>query len=82
MGDYSRAAINTSFNTGTMVGVCANVFGEGEVPKFIPSFSWGNNGTVRYEFDKAISDIAKWKKLKRHEMNEKEETILRLIFEQ
>src|SRR3984885_6793751 len=40
MGDYSRAAINTSFDTGTMVGVCANIFGTGIPPKYIPPFSW------------------------------------------
>lgn len=81
MGDYSRAAINTSFNTGTMVGICANVFGEGVVPKFIPSFTWGNNG-ARYEFDKAINDIEKWKKLKGRNLDEKERTGLKLIFDQ
>ena len=39
MGDYSRTAINTSINTGTVIGVCCNVFGEGLTPKYIPSFS-------------------------------------------
>ena len=43
MGDYSRTAINTSINTGTVIGVCANVFGIGLTPKFIPDFSWGIN---------------------------------------
>ena len=41
MGDYSRTAINTSINTGTMIGVSSNVFGSGLTPKYIPSFSWG-----------------------------------------
>jgi hypothetical protein len=40
MGDYARSAINTSFNTGTVVGVGPNVFGKGLTPKFIPNFSW------------------------------------------
>jgi UDP-N-acetylglucosamine diphosphorylase / glucose-1-phosphate thymidylyltransferase / UDP-N-acetylgalactosamine diphosphorylase / glucosamine-1-phosphate N-acetyltransferase / galactosamine-1-phosphate N-acetyltransferase len=78
MGDYSRAAINTSFNTGTVVGVCANVFGEVLSPKYIPGFSWG---TVKYEFDKAIKDIGNWKKLKGHNITEQEKTQLRLIFD-
>ena len=82
MGDYSRAAINTSFNTGTMVGICANIFGGGVLPKFIPSFAWGNNGSVKYEFEKAIGDIAKWKKLKGHTLDEKEKTRLKLIFDE
>jgi UDP-N-acetylglucosamine diphosphorylase/glucosamine-1-phosphate N-acetyltransferase len=61
IGDYSRSAINTSFNTGTVVGVSCNVFGNGLSPKHIPSFSWGVEGE-KYEYDKAIRDIANWKK--------------------
>ena len=82
MGDYSRAAINTAFNTGTMVGICANIFSEGTPPKFIPSFTWGNNGSIKYDFDKAVSDIEKWKKLKGRNLDEKEKTRLKLIFDQ
>lgn len=82
MGDYSRASINTSFNTGTLVGVCANIFGEKSTPKYIPSFSWGNDGTVRYDFEKAIADIEKWKKLKGSELTIQEKKRLNLIFEQ
>lgn len=82
MGDYSRAAINTSFNTGTIVGVCANVFGEGLTPSFIPSFSWGTRAMARYQFDKAMEHIGNWKKLKHAQLHEQERTRLRLIFDQ
>lgn len=41
MGDHSKCGINTMFNTGTVVGVGANVFGDGFPRNFIPSFSWG-----------------------------------------
>ena len=82
MGDYSRSAINTSFNTGTVVGVCANIFGEGMPPKFIPSFSWGNKGLSLYEFEKALSDIRNWKKLKNQVLTEAEITQLKHIFGQ
>lgn len=61
MGDYSRAAINTSFNTGTVIGVCCNIFGQSQPEKFVPNFSWG---TERYELDKAFRDIENWKKMK------------------
>jgi UDP-N-acetylglucosamine diphosphorylase/glucosamine-1-phosphate N-acetyltransferase len=55
MGDHSKTAINTMFNTGTVVGVSSNIFGAGFPPKFIPSFSWGGNGGIReYDFGKAI----------------------------
>ena len=52
MGDYSKSGINTMFNTGTVVGVCTNVFDGGFPPKHIPSFSWGKS--EKYEFDKAM----------------------------
>lgn len=41
MGDHSKTGINTMLNTATSVGVCANIFGGGFPPKYIPSFSWG-----------------------------------------
>ncbi len=61
MGDYSRAAINTSFNTGTIVGVSCNIFERGFPPVNIPDFTWGNE---KYDFSKALRDIENWMKLK------------------
>jgi len=55
MGDHSKAGINTMFNTGTVVGVAANVFGGGFPPKFIPSFSWGGaEGFETFRLEKAF----------------------------
>lgn len=79
MGDYSRAAINTSFNTGTVVGVCCNIFGEGFPPKFINDFTWGKE---RYTFDKALQDIGNWKKLKGETITPVEKNILKEIYNQ
>ncbi len=42
MGEHSKCAIGSLFNTGTVVGTAANIFGAGMPPKFVPSFSWGN----------------------------------------
>ncbi len=81
MGDYSRCSINTSFNTGTVVGACANIFGAGLTPKFIPSFSWGMNNSVAYQFEKALQDISNWKKLKNQTLTEKEIQLLQHIFD-
>ncbi|MGB6036063.1 MAG: putative sugar nucleotidyl transferase, partial [Cryomorphaceae bacterium] len=55
MGDHSKAGINSMFNTGTVVGMCANIFGGGFPDKFIPSFSWGSpeKGFVEFRMDKA-----------------------------
>lgn len=55
MGDHSKAGINTMFNTGTVVGVCANVYGGGFLPKFIPSFAWGStDGFQTHDLEKAF----------------------------
>jgi UDP-N-acetylglucosamine diphosphorylase/glucosamine-1-phosphate N-acetyltransferase len=82
MGDYSRSAINTSFNTGTVVGICSNVFGEGLTPAFLPNFSWGFSPIERYEFEKAIRDISNWKKLKNKAVTHEEHNQLKNIFNQ
>ncbi len=55
MADHSKCGINTMFNTGTVVGVSANIFGGDFPPKFIPSFSWGGSEWLRtFSFDKAM----------------------------
>ena len=81
MGDYSRTAINTSINTGTVISVCCHVFGNGLTPKYIPAFSWGSEGVDRYHFEKALADIQGWKKLKGHVISENEKSMLKYIFE-
>ncbi len=78
MGDYSRCAINTSFNTGTVVGVCCNIFGNSFPPKYIRDFSWGNEN---YIFEKAIRDIENWKKLKGFSLTDAEIKSLKKIYE-
>lgn len=55
MGDHSKCGINTMFNTGTVVGVSANIFGSGFPRNFVPSFSWGGSGGMTtYKTDKAF----------------------------
>ncbi|PUZ21752.1 glucose-1-phosphate thymidylyltransferase [Chitinophaga parva] len=78
MGDYSRAAINTSFNTGAVVGVSCNVFGAGLTEKFISSFAWGAG---QYVLDTAFRDIGNWMELKGKKLEEADKNILRTIFE-
>lgn len=79
MGDYSRASINASINTGSMIGVCCNVYGAGLLPTIIPNFSWGVSGT-KYVFEKALSDISNWKKLKGQSLGAAETSVLETIF--
>jgi len=55
MGDHSKCGINTMFNTGTVVGVSANIFGSGFPRNFIPSFTWGGaSGSTTYRTNKAF----------------------------
>ncbi|MCB9170733.1 MAG: GlmU family protein [Flavobacteriales bacterium] len=56
MGDHSKTGINTMLNTGTVIGVCANVFGSGFPPKHVPSFTWGGaDGLVEHELSGALT---------------------------
>ncbi|NNC94883.1 MAG: glucose-1-phosphate thymidylyltransferase [Chitinophagales bacterium] len=55
MGDHSKCGINTMFNTGTVIGVAANIFGGDFPPKFIPSFSWGSaDGFKEFRLKEAL----------------------------
>ncbi len=80
MGDYSRLAINSSVNTGTMIGVSCNVFGAGLLPTIIDNFSWGVAG-IKYDFEKAVEAIINWKKLKQQEITSEQIAVLGYIFE-
>jgi hypothetical protein len=79
MGDYSRCGINTMLNTGTVVGVSCNVYGAHLPPKYLPSFSWGDQQS--YRLAEAIKDAGNWKKLKGQELTTEEEEILTELFE-
>jgi UDP-N-acetylglucosamine diphosphorylase/glucosamine-1-phosphate N-acetyltransferase len=55
LGDYSRTGINTMFNTGTVVGISANIYGHGFPRTFVPSYAWGGaSGYQTFKLDKAL----------------------------
>ncbi len=83
MGDHSKCGINTMFNTGTVVGVSANIFGSGFPRNFVPSFSWGGaSGFVTYITKKAF-EVAKIVMDRRHvEFTEHDKAILEHVFEE
>ncbi|MCD8405674.1 GlmU family protein [Tenacibaculum dicentrarchi] len=83
MGDHSKCGINTMFNTGTVVGVSANIFGSGFPRNFVPSFSWGGaSGFTEYKTNK-VFEVAKMVMKRRNiEFDEKEQRILSHVFEQ
>jgi UDP-N-acetylglucosamine diphosphorylase/glucosamine-1-phosphate N-acetyltransferase len=82
MGDHSKCGINTMFNTGTVVGVGAQVFGAGFMRNFIPSFSWGSvAGFSVHSIDKSL-DIAKRVYARRNlEFTKTDENILRHVYD-
>ena len=79
MGDYSRTAINSSINTGSVIGICCNVFGNGLLPKVIKDFRWGI--VDRYIFEKVVGDINNWKKMKHQHLSQEEIEVLKYIFD-
>jgi len=82
MGDHSKCAINTMFNTGTVVGVSANIYGSNFPRNFIPSFSWGGaTGFTTYQLNKATETAKLVFERRSLEFDEKEQKILRHIFE-
>ncbi len=83
MGDHSKCGINTMFNTGTVVGVSANIFGSGFPRNFVPSFSWGGSGGfTTYKTDKAF-EVAKVVMSRRNiEFSEVDAKILEHVFEE
>ena len=81
MADHSKCGINTMFNTGTVVGVGANIFGEGFPRTFIPSFSWGGkNGFVTHQLDKMLETAKIVKARRDQEVDSDESEILQHVF--
>lgn len=82
MGDHSKCGINTMFNTGTVVGVSANIFGAGYPRNFIPSFSWGGAaGLSTYQFAKAMEVAEVVMGRRKLELEADEREILQEVFE-
>ena len=83
MGDFTKAGISTMFNTGTVVGVNANVFGAGFQSKHIPSFTWGGaaEGFTEYRIEKALQVAFETVSRRNEPFGEIEQEILKHVFE-
>lgn len=81
MGDHSKTGINTMLNTGTVVGVCANIFGGGFPKKLVPSFSWGGFDETPFEFSKAIEVAKRVKERRGLKVEAAEEKVLKYLFD-
>lgn len=82
MGDHSKSGINTMFNTGTVVGVSANIFGDGFPRNFIPSFSWGGSqGYTVYKPENAFKTASIVFERRGLTLSDEDKKILAHIFE-
>ncbi|MCK9206915.1 MAG: GlmU family protein [Salinivirgaceae bacterium] len=82
MGDHSKTGINTMFNTGTVVGVGANIFGDGFPRNFIPSFSWGgSHGFAECRIDTAFEIALRVMERREIAFDEVEKKIMSQVFE-
>ena len=82
MGDHSKTAINTQLNTGTVVGVAANIFKSGFPPNLIESFSWGGmKGDEKFNLVKAYEVAEKAMARRKVPLTEADKSILKYVFE-
>ncbi len=83
LADFTRTAIHTRLNSGTMIGVGCNIFGNDFPDKSIPSFVWhGNSGYQDYLIDKAIETISVVMSRRNQELTAEHEKLLRQIYSQ
>ena len=82
MGDHSKCGINTMFNTGTVVGVSANIFGAGYPRNFIPSFSWGGSaGLSTFALNKAYEVAEAVLSRRKLTLSDAERAIMKAVFD-
>ena len=82
MGDHSKSAINTQFNTGTVVGVAANIFKTGFPPNLVKSFSWGGmNGDESYKLDKVFEVMERVMQRRKVDLTDVDKSIISYIYD-
>ena len=80
MGDHSKSAIGTQFNTGTIVGVSCNIFSAGFPPRWIKSFQWGGaKSMLPYRYDKAIAVATRVVERRKKQMTPAEAGVLKAL---
>lgn len=82
MGDHSKCGINTMFNTGTVVGVGCNIFGDGFPRTFIASFAWGGAaGFSTFQLNKMLDTAEKVYARRGKKLAETDKSILKHLFD-
>lgn len=81
LGDHVKLGINTMLNTGTIIGMCSNVFGGNFPPKFIPSFSWGSadSGFSEFKLEKAFEASAAMMERRGEDLTDTDKDIFRFV---
>ncbi len=83
MGDHSKTGINTMLNTGSIVGVCANIFGGNFPPKHVPSFAWGGaDGFETFQLEKAYEVAERMMKRRNVPFTDADKNILAHVFQE
>ncbi len=80
IGDHAKTAIGTTLNTGTVIGVCANVFTTGFPPRFVPSFSWGPAPGREFDLAAALTTAARVMERRGLELTSAEATLLKEVW--
>ncbi|MCF8435391.1 MAG: hypothetical protein K9G57_00980 [Ignavibacteriales bacterium] len=82
LGDHSKSAISTTFNTGSVIGVCCNVYGAGFPPKYIPSFAWGGaDALTTYDLERSL-EVAERVMERRHiQLTPADKKMFRKVFD-
>jgi len=81
MADHAKCGINTMFNTGTVVGVSANVFGAGYPRNHVPDFSWGDSHhNEEYQLNKVFETIERVYARRNKQLDETEKQLLQEVF--
>ncbi len=82
MGDHAKTAINTQLNTGTIIGVAANIFKTGFPPNLVDNFSWGGmRGDEKFTINKVYEVAEKMMNRRKISLTQADKDILRYIFE-
>lgn len=82
MGDHSKSAINSTFNTGTVIGVSCNIFGSGFPPRYVPSFGWGGSDAMTsYDLERSIEVAQRVMERRDIEMTAADEKMFRKVFD-
>jgi len=82
IGDHTKTAINTKINTGSVFGICCNIFGNDFPPKYLPSFSWGGSESIsNYDFNKFIDTAQIVKSRRNVQLTLSEKILLQNIYE-